>query len=698
MVLRTQPKKPLFENLEPRLFLSGTVGATDLGALGTIAFVGDGDYSNGTPPTGGLFRDVVNGQSINRGLDNFGGILTALNFNNGTKGVRGLTVLDTNPTTGAATMIDGNVTLSVDFAQAGTNANLPGLVALFNEGVGKKGLALVISEAGNTDTLELHSVPQSADLTSSTRLAYVSLKDGISDGVWYRLVMDVAVANGSLTVTGQVFSHANPAGPVGAQIGPTLKYTGTLAKAGVTATGEAGLIFDVGAQTSKASFVNFTLGSATPTPPAPTPPAPTPPAPTPDPTPAPLPAPSPVPAPVSPASNYLPASVVTGSIESLASGLRLVVLGTTGADVITLSGTAGGMMLTAAWGSQIFTGAFSNLVVYGFSGDDTIRITNSVTASATVYAGDGNDTVYAAGMGSDTLYGGAGNDLLVTVGGGVDKAYGESGFDSFWVDSNIIALDTVADATADEVAAKAVHKIIFFYNLATGGTSMEIAGQNLVDPTAAYGYSNFSSKPLFVDGPEYSDIRQGAVGDCYFLASLASIAYTDPEIIRQMIAPLGDGSYAVRFITGSGSECYVRVDADLPGSGGSLAYAKITPDGELWVALVEKAFAVFRGGQNSYATIASGWMTEPNQRLAGAASDSRSTGGTPDSVAQYIQQNIQAGHAVTAATATHGYGVLGAQWVGGAWQVDLYDPYGSKYTVSMATFQQNWSALVVCLA
>jgi hypothetical protein len=183
------------------------------------------------------------------------------------------------------------------------------------------------------------------------------------------------------------------------------------------------------------------------------------------------------------------------------------------------------------------------------------------------------------------------------------------------------------------------------------------------------------------------------------MASLASLAYTDPQIINQMIAPLGDGTYAVRFYF-SNIEVYLRVDADLPGSGVSLAYGKITPDGELWVALVEKAFAVFRGGQNSYASIDSGWMTEPNQRIAGAASDGLGiyAGTPPDSIAQYIQQNIQAGHAVTAATGTHAYAVLGAQLVGGAWQVDLYDPYGSKYTVSMATFQQNWRDLVVCLA
>jgi hypothetical protein len=144
------------------------------------------------------------------------------------------------------------------------------------------------------------------------------------------------------------------------------------------------------------------------------------------------------------------------------------------------------------------------------------------------------------------------------------------------------------------------------------------------------------------------------------------------------------------------------VDADLPGYGYSgnayTSYAGLTPDGELWVALVEKAFAQFRSGQNSYASIHGGWLTEAFSAIAGTYSTGRSTAGTADSVAQYIQQHLQAGHAVTAATLTHGYAVLGVESVNGAWQVRLYNPYGSESTVSMATFQQYWPDLEVNLA
>jgi hypothetical protein len=685
MVLRTELHAPTFEPLEPRLLLSATVGAD----ASTIISLGSANYDNGSPQTGGLFRDVVGGQNINGGLEGAGTSQAALNFNKGTLGTRGLTVYDTDVTTAAPTLLGDHIILSVDLVQTGTNANLPGLVALFNEGVGKTGLALVVSEAGNTDTLELHRVPQNADLSSATRLAYTNLNGKITDGVWDQLVMDVVVLNGNVTVTGQVFSHTDPAGAIGAQIGPTLKYTTTLAKAGVAQTGEVGLIFDIGAATSKASFSNFTLGSAVPVPPSPAPVPP--PAPSPAPPPAPIPAPPPpAPSPAPPAGDYLPASLVTASIESLSSGLRLVVLGTTGSDTITLSGATGGVMLTTAWGSQIVTGAFSNIVVYGFGGDDIIRLTSTITMGSLIYAGDGNDQVFEAGPGAAVLNGGAGDDLLVSVGGGADTLVGGDGTDSFWMDS----ADSATDVSAAETAAKTVHKIASFYQpTSTANVSLQIAGQNLVDPATNLPYISFAGTPLFVNGPQYGDIRQGNAGDCYFLASLAAVAYTDPQIINQMIAPMGDGTYAVRFYRG-GLETYLRVDTDLPGQSYSpysyTYYARLSPEGELWVPLVEKAFAQFRTGQNSYASIYSGSRAEGLSDITGAGTTSFSQASSPDAVAQYISTNLLAGHPVTAGTTTHAYMIKSVDNVSGAWYVTVYDPYGAESRLTMSSFQQTF--------
>ncbi|MFB3890516.1 MAG: C2 family cysteine protease, partial [Phycisphaerae bacterium] len=313
-----------------------------------------------------------------------------------------------------------------------------------------------------------------------------------------------------------------------------------------------------------------------------------------------------------PAPAIAPGAAVAGYVVQTADGLQLLVLGADGADTITISQTSGGIALTTPAGSQDFQGAFLSLDVYGFGGNDTIRLTNSLTVGAVVHCGNGNNQVFDAGRGADTLYAGDGNSLLVSIGGGNDTLVGGAGLVSFWADST----DTLLNVTQAERNAKSVHLISGFYQPYTTNpagadyVSTTIAGQSLRDPTlgaGATGYRNFSSSPLFANGPQYNDIRQGYLGDCYLLASLSSLATTDPMIINQMITSLGDGTYAVRFYRG-GQEVYLRLDGDLPVNGSSLAYAQLSPQGETWVALVEKAYAYFRTGANSYPSIEGGWM------------------------------------------------------------------------------------------
>jgi hypothetical protein len=241
-----------------------------------------------------------------------------------------------------------------------------------------------------------------------------------------------------------------------------------------------------------------------------------------------------------------------------------------------------------------------------------------------------------------------------------------------------------------------------------------------VDPVAGAAYYDFSSRPLFVNGPQYNDIRQGQVADCYFVASLASLADSDPQVIRQMIAPLGDGTYVARFYQ-SGAEVYVRVDAQVPASGSSTPYyAKLTPDGELWVALTEKAYAQFRRGQNSYASLSYGNMAE----VYYAVTNNAGTGCSPsalskDALAQYILGNLQAGHAMTAGSSSsptgpivggHAYMVKSVQSVGGQWYVTVFNPWGfdgtsvndgnsqdGLVTISMDLFRQDFVLLSVCM-
>ena len=132
----------------------------------------------------------------------------------------------------------------------------------------------------------------------------------------------------------------------------------------------------------------------------------------------------------------------------------------------------------------------------------------------------------------------------------------------------------------------------------------------LANQTLSYGPpSNPRWTELFdAGGPHWHDVRQGHVGDCYLMASLASLAYASPKLLMHNIHADADGnSYTVTFFAPQGGESlmpvHVKVDTALPMRAHGLAYAATVPgqdtqmhaDGKrvLWVALYEKAFSAF---------------------------------------------------------------------------------------------------------
>lgn len=475
----------------------------------------------------------------------------------------------------------------------------------------------------------------------------------------------------------------------------------------------AGQVFYVQASGFDTSIGRYVVRATTQiTPPAPPPP------PAPDPTPDPV-VPDPTPLP-----DVTPGAAIAAQVVEISGGLRLVVIGTDGADTITITQSATGITLATSTSSQTFDGVFTQVVIYGFGGNDVLRTANTVVASAVVYGGAGNDSIFVAGPAADTLRGEDGDDLIVSIGGSVDTIYGGAGFDSFWSDS----ADTIADASAAETSGYAVHRITSFYQPYSTSPSSpsyiatEIAGQNFTDPAVASGstgYRNFASTPLFTDGPEYNDIRQGNLGDCYLLASLASVAESDPNMIKQMVAPLGDGTFVVRFFK-NGQATYLRVDADLAVNGGSsLSYARLSPDGEMWVAVVEKAYAHFRYGQNSFSSIEGGWMGTVYNEVSGVNYLYRWTTGAAGDLANYMTSHLGSGHAVTVASnpspgnpiaGSHAYMVKSVESSGGTTYVTVYNPWGydgysydsngsdGLLRLTMAQFQAKFSAVAVCNA
>jgi hypothetical protein len=191
------------------------------------------------------------------------------------------------------------------------------------------------------------------------------------------------------------------------------------------------------------------------------------------------------------------------------------------------------------------------------------------------------------------------------------------------------------------------HKIVYsdpansrsgFGNLFAGSSSTQM--ENLIGkwflgtdrPTAAADTTyRYTSGSLFQGGASFTDVDQGAVGDCYFLASLGAVALKTPSNIYNMFADNGDGTFTVRFFN-NGVADYVTVDRYLPTNGwGGFVYANNSSgrayndvNNELWVALAEKAYAqinqsgwIGQDNTNTYAGIANGWPFNAMKQITG---------------------------------------------------------------------------------
>jgi hypothetical protein len=203
------------------------------------------------------FQDVFRGAGINSGPDQGGTGHLALNFTGsaGAAGATWLTILDTSPPV-------PDVTLCADvLIQRFNNRKGAGVVARFNQGPGRKGLALIASNAGNTDRLILATVDgDPARVGALTTLETVPLGAGIRQNQWYRVIMYVGVASSALSVTGEVYEHVdplNPNSPLSSQVGSTLLYVTDTPPVGILPAGFVGLIAIANSAVVNSSITNF---------------------------------------------------------------------------------------------------------------------------------------------------------------------------------------------------------------------------------------------------------------------------------------------------------------------------------------------------------------------------------------------------------------------------------------------------------
>lgn len=116
--------------------------------------------------------------------------------------------------------------------------------------------------------------------------------------------------------------------------------------------------------------------------------------------------------------------------------------------------------------------------------------------------------------------------------------------------------------------------------------------------------SDKSDEPLFATEPAISDIKQGYLGDCYFLSALNALMFKDPQLIKNCMRDEGS-TVLVRFYNmTTGAPVYVRVRKTVPTQrykgkdwqGDNIASEEelYGNKGPLWVTMMEKAFAAVR--------------------------------------------------------------------------------------------------------
>ncbi|QDU23737.1 C2 family cysteine protease [Urbifossiella limnaea] len=308
-------------------------------------------------------------------------------------------------------------------------------------------------------------------------------------------------------------------------------------------------------------------------------------------------------------SAYLAGQDLIVQMDNAGGGAEVRQAGTT--VTVTEPGTTRSWSYPASW--------LRSLNFYGGEGND--RFVNHTGIGSAAFGYGGND-VFVGGGGNDALDGGEGHDRL-NGRGGADNLYGGNGNDVLigidaggpdyldpWGGRDVIWAETNDQLSPYVGTDDVVQRMSGFANAA----DRTLDGDRILDPVVAAGqtYRAFAGNPLFAAaGPRVQDMDQGALGDCWLVSGLGTVAKHDPMAVRGRVVDFDDGTYGVRL----GNNFY-RVDNDLPVAvgGATPVNAGFGAENSMWVAVAEKAYAHFRtAGANSYASLQGGRAAEVYQ-------------------------------------------------------------------------------------